>query len=42
VLRGGSWHYEPWYCRAAARLYNSPGLHYDLIGFRVCCGPSIE
>jgi len=38
VLRGGSWIYDPGFCRSACRYYgNSRGSHFDDIGFRVVC-----
>jgi len=38
LLRGGSWYYDPEYCRSACRLSNIPGdLHSYVIGFRVVC-----
>ena len=37
VLRGGAWDSNPKYCRAAYRYNNSPGIRYDIIGFRVVC-----
>ena len=36
VLRGGSWLYDPWYCRAAYRLRCTPDYRSHDIGFRVC------
>ncbi len=35
VLRGGSWNYEAFCCRAARRNGNSPGGRYGDIGFRL-------
>jgi formylglycine-generating enzyme required for sulfatase activity len=34
VLRGGSWYYQPEYCRSAACGGGLPGYRYDFIGFR--------
>nr|MBA2591256.1 formylglycine-generating enzyme family protein [Gammaproteobacteria bacterium] len=42
VVRGGSWDDSPWYCRAAARGSGVPGARNYGVGFRVCCGASIE
>jgi uncharacterized protein (TIGR02996 family) len=36
VLRGGSWNFDPRYCRAARRDGYAPTPRYYLIGFRVC------
>ena len=37
VLRGGSWDYDPWYCRSAYRFNNGrDARNYDY-GFRVMC-----
>ncbi len=37
-VRGGSWIYNPWYCRSACRNYASPvNRHYIFVGFRVVC-----
>jgi formylglycine-generating enzyme required for sulfatase activity len=36
VLRGGSWNYDPGYCRAAFRRRNAPATRYSSFGFRVC------
>jgi formylglycine-generating enzyme required for sulfatase activity/tRNA A-37 threonylcarbamoyl transferase component Bud32 len=38
VLRGGSWDFNPIYCRSAIRLRFNPDYRYYLIGFRVVCG----
>ena len=35
VVRGGSWYYYADYCRAAGRDYDSPGIRYDYLGFRL-------
>jgi formylglycine-generating enzyme required for sulfatase activity len=35
VLRGGSWNFNPRYCRAAYHNFNEPGYRYDNLGFRV-------
>ena len=37
VLRGGSWYYDPWFCRSAVRYYFGPGLGLNCLGFRVVC-----
>jgi formylglycine-generating enzyme required for sulfatase activity len=37
ILRGGSWYYYPWLCRAAYRYGFAPVDRISLIGFRVCC-----
>jgi hypothetical protein len=42
VLRGGSWNYDPGFCRAAHRGDRAPGHRFLIIGFRVCCGAPIE
>jgi formylglycine-generating enzyme required for sulfatase activity len=39
LLRGGSWDYDPRYCRSAYRSYNHPDNRFNVIGFRVCCLP---
>jgi formylglycine-generating enzyme required for sulfatase activity/serine/threonine protein kinase len=43
VLRGGSWGYDPGYCRAAFRNSVEPGYRSNVIGFRVVlrAGPRI-
>jgi formylglycine-generating enzyme required for sulfatase activity len=38
LLRGGSWHDSPVYCRSASRHYNHLDYYNDPIGFRVVCG----
>jgi formylglycine-generating enzyme required for sulfatase activity len=37
VYRGGSWCFNPWYCRSASRLNFEPGFDSDILGFRVVC-----
>jgi formylglycine-generating enzyme required for sulfatase activity len=37
LLRGGSWYYNPDFCRSAFRNLNSPGNADNGIGFRVAC-----
>ncbi|MBE9109851.1 formylglycine-generating enzyme family protein [Nodosilinea sp. LEGE 07298] len=37
ILRGGSWLFNPWYCRSAYRNNAGPGFRYYLSGFRVVC-----
>ncbi|MBT9313683.1 formylglycine-generating enzyme family protein [Leptothoe kymatousa TAU-MAC 1615] len=37
VLRGGSWHAYPRYCRSAYRYHLMPGLRTYSFGFRVVC-----
>jgi formylglycine-generating enzyme required for sulfatase activity len=37
VRRGGSWYYNPRYCRSASRSLNSAGFRFNVIGFRVVC-----
>jgi formylglycine-generating enzyme required for sulfatase activity len=37
VLRGGSWHYDPRYCRSADRNEVGPVNRDDAFGFRVVC-----
>jgi formylglycine-generating enzyme required for sulfatase activity len=39
LLRGGSWVYNPWYCRSAFRYRLAPDFRDLIIGFRVCCLP---
>jgi formylglycine-generating enzyme required for sulfatase activity/RES domain-containing protein len=39
LLRGGSWPYNPWFCRSAYRDYNPPDVRLYYFGFRVCCLP---
>ncbi|MDB9308504.1 bifunctional serine/threonine-protein kinase/formylglycine-generating enzyme family protein [Aphanizomenon sp. CS-733/32] len=38
MLRGGSWLYNPDYCRSAYRYYVDAGFDSRLNGFRVVCG----
>ncbi len=37
VLRGGSWNFNPPYCRSAIRNSSSRDIRIDNIGFRVAC-----
>jgi formylglycine-generating enzyme required for sulfatase activity len=36
VLRGGSWLFDPGWCRSAFRHNDAVGQRFDYIGFRVC------
>ena len=36
-LRGGSWFYDPRYCRSACRYFNTRGFRHYYFGFRVSC-----
>ncbi|NJL64727.1 MAG: formylglycine-generating enzyme family protein [Methylacidiphilales bacterium] len=38
LLRGGSWYYNPLYCRSAYRYINFPDFVSTDVGFRVVCG----
>ncbi|HEY9659512.1 MAG TPA: formylglycine-generating enzyme family protein [Allocoleopsis sp.] len=38
LMRGGSWFRYPRLCRSACRGYDTPGLQYGILGFRVVCG----
>jgi formylglycine-generating enzyme required for sulfatase activity len=38
MLRGGSWDYNPEYCRSGYRYINDAGFGNDHNGFRVVCG----
>ena len=40
VLRGGSWFFNPEYCRSALRIRYVPDDRNDIIGFRVALVPS--
>ena len=45
LLRGGSWHSNPWVCRSAYRNHYHPDLAGIYVGFRVVClpqGPSLN
>jgi formylglycine-generating enzyme required for sulfatase activity len=37
IKRGGSWNYDPRYCRSAIRINYLRGFRLDLTGFRVAC-----
>jgi formylglycine-generating enzyme required for sulfatase activity len=37
LLRGGSWGFNPRYCRSVRRIPARPGEAGDVIGFRVVC-----
>ena len=37
MLRGGSWNYDPQFCRSACRYFNDAGVRYEVFGFRVVC-----
>jgi formylglycine-generating enzyme required for sulfatase activity len=39
MLRGGSWRYNPGFCRSAYRYGHPPLARADDFGFRVCCLP---
>ena len=40
VLRGGSWYFDAWNCRAANRSYITPGDRGIIVGFRLALSPS--
>jgi formylglycine-generating enzyme required for sulfatase activity len=45
LLRGGSWDYDPGYCRSAYRNLYQAGDAFGIVGFRVVClpqGPSLH
>jgi formylglycine-generating enzyme required for sulfatase activity len=37
ILRGGSWFFNPRYCRSRKRYSHAPDNRYNFIGFRVSC-----
>ncbi|WP_299402150.1 formylglycine-generating enzyme family protein [Acaryochloris sp. IP29b_bin.148] len=39
VLRGGSWSYNPGYCRSATRDHDYPVVTFSLVGFRIVLAP---
>ena len=41
VLRGGSWHFHPRYCRSACRYWIAPALRDYTVGCRVVLGPGL-
>jgi formylglycine-generating enzyme required for sulfatase activity len=40
LLRGGSWYYNPVYCRSALRFINLPDFRNVNFGFRVVVVPA--
>ncbi|TRU23797.1 MAG: serine/threonine-protein kinase pkn1, partial [Microcystis aeruginosa Ma_MB_S_20031200_S102] len=39
ILRGGSWYFNPYYCRSAYRLNCNRRVNFNFkYGFRVVCG----
>ncbi len=38
ILRGGSWYFNPGFCRSASRFLNRRDYGDDDLGFRVVCG----
>ncbi|MEO1352271.1 MAG: formylglycine-generating enzyme family protein [Cyanobacteria bacterium J06635_15] len=42
VLRGGSWSYNPRYCRSASRNLINPAGRNNYIGFRVVCAAPMD
>jgi hypothetical protein len=42
VLRGGTWNFDPGYCRTAYRFFYASDIRNDIIGFRVCRGSPID
>ena len=38
ILRGGSWSFNPGYCRSAYRSYDARRDYDNDVGFRVVCG----
>ena len=38
VLRGGSWNYDPYFCRSASRVRDDPGSWLNYFGARVVVG----
>ncbi|WP_016952026.1 bifunctional serine/threonine-protein kinase/formylglycine-generating enzyme family protein [Anabaena sp. PCC 7108] len=39
MLRGGSWDFDPWFCRSALRLGSWRGARYSHLGFRLAVSP---
>ncbi|MFN4081933.1 MAG: formylglycine-generating enzyme family protein, partial [Saprospiraceae bacterium] len=35
VRRGGSWFYNPLFCRVANRFYGTPAIRSNFVGFRL-------
>jgi formylglycine-generating enzyme required for sulfatase activity len=42
VVRGGSWHSPPDFCRAAHRAWSNPDERSQFIGFRVALAPAVS
>ncbi|WP_071879854.1 SUMF1/EgtB/PvdO family nonheme iron enzyme [Microcystis aeruginosa] len=41
ILRGGSWYFNPDYCRSAFRYFNNRRGSFNSFGFRVVCVPTV-
>ncbi len=41
VMRGGCWHFGPFYCRASCRHRHRDHLFYDYVGFRVAASADV-
>ena len=39
IIRGGSWHSDAIYCRAASRKWNGPSSGLPFVGFRLALAP---
>lgn len=39
LLRGGSWHHSPWFCRCGCRVRGPQVSRSFIIGFRLCSHP---
>ena len=37
IVRGGSWDFDPGYCRSASRYFYTSAIRYITVGFRVVC-----
>ena len=42
VIRGGSWYFDPQYCRVAARYFGDPTNRSDDVGFRLALSPQSD